>query len=184
VVGEAVSIRRARPSEARTLSDLALRSKAHWGYDDAFLEACRRELTVRPDRIEHDVVAVLETPGGIEGFYLLQAELDAAPDTSGRSVIGAGSEGAAKTVPRAELELFYVDPASIGAGHGRRLWRHAVSAAREHGCRRIFIHSDPHAEGFYRAMGARHVGEVASGSIEGRLLPLMQFDLDADRRSP
>lgn len=31
-------IRRARADEAGTLSELAFRSKAHWGYDDDFME--------------------------------------------------------------------------------------------------------------------------------------------------
>lgn len=39
-------IRLARVTEAEILSDLALRSKAHWGYDAEFIEACRDELTV------------------------------------------------------------------------------------------------------------------------------------------
>lgn len=150
------------------LSDLALRSKAHWGYDDAFLAACRRELTVSRDRIERDVVAVLEKDGIARGFYLLRAE--------GGSATGACHQ--------AELEFFYLDPASIGEGNGRRLWLHAVTMAQEHGYRRIIIHSDPHAEGFYLAMGARRVGEVASGSIEGRSLPLMRLDLGGSEEGP
>ena len=34
-------IRRARPADAAALSRLAYDSKASWGYDDAFMEACR-----------------------------------------------------------------------------------------------------------------------------------------------
>ncbi|MEE8490728.1 MAG: hypothetical protein V3S60_03740 [Acidimicrobiia bacterium] len=36
-----ISIRPARRDELDLLSDLALRSKGFWGYDDDFLEACR-----------------------------------------------------------------------------------------------------------------------------------------------
>ena len=39
------TLRAARPEEAAAISALALRSKAHWGYDEAFLAACRAELT-------------------------------------------------------------------------------------------------------------------------------------------
>ena len=41
-------IRSARPEEAETLSALALRSKAYWGYPADFMEACREELTLTP----------------------------------------------------------------------------------------------------------------------------------------
>lgn len=47
----AARLRPARPDEAEQLSDLALRSKAHWGYDRARLEGWRAELTLPPDRI-------------------------------------------------------------------------------------------------------------------------------------
>ena len=35
----ALHLRPGRKGEARLLSDLALRSKGHWGYDQAFLDA-------------------------------------------------------------------------------------------------------------------------------------------------
>ena len=36
-----VEVTDGRAEEAPRLSDLALRSKGHWGYDAAFLDACR-----------------------------------------------------------------------------------------------------------------------------------------------
>ena len=32
-------------SELEAMTELAMRSKAHWGYDDAFMQACRPVLT-------------------------------------------------------------------------------------------------------------------------------------------
>ena len=46
------TIRRARPDEAALLSALALRSKAYWGYDTAFIEACVAALTIVPESVE------------------------------------------------------------------------------------------------------------------------------------
>lgn len=46
-----LEIRRARPDEADALTDLSMRSKRSNGYDDAFMEACREELTVTPKRL-------------------------------------------------------------------------------------------------------------------------------------
>jgi ribosomal protein S18 acetylase RimI-like enzyme len=161
IVPGAVVIRAARTDEATLLSALALQSKGYWGYDEAFLEACRAELTVGVEQIAGGDVQVLERGGVVLGFYLLSP-------ASGEKVATA----------EAELELFYVDPDAIGVGHGRRLWRHLVRTARRRRYRRIVVHSDPHAEGFYRAMGARRVGDVPSGSIPGRTLPLLCIDID------
>lgn len=161
-------IRPARPCEAALLTRLAMSSKAHWGYDEAFLRTCRDELTVGRDDIERHTVAVLEDCGVVRGFYVLR---------SGDSAGGSG------TPRRGVLEFLYVDPVAIGAGHGRRLWRDMVVSARQRGYKEVVIHSDPHAEGFYRAMGARRVGEVASGSVPGRRLPLMNFDISGEKES-
>ena len=70
-----------------------------------------------------------------------------------------------------------MDPAAIGGGAGARLLGSARELARREGFRRLLIHSDPHAVPFYSRHGARLVGEVASGSIPGRLLPLLALEL-------
>jgi N-acetylglutamate synthase-like GNAT family acetyltransferase len=155
--GPRASIRPARVNEASLLSALALRSKAHWGYDAEFLEACRAELTISADYIRRAPVFVLEEDGRVVGFY------------------GLRDQGT-------ELELLYlfVEPAAIGGGHGRRLWGHAVWTAARLGFQKLTIESDPYAEAFYLAMGARRVGEVSSTLRPGRTLPLLEFSLDPE----
>ena len=45
-----VTVRAARAAEAGDLTELALRAKASWGYDAAFMAACRDELTMTPSQ--------------------------------------------------------------------------------------------------------------------------------------
>jgi hypothetical protein len=59
----AARIRPAEPVDAAALSELALSSKAVWGYDAAFLAACRAELTVRPDGIRRNPTYLIEAGG-------------------------------------------------------------------------------------------------------------------------
>ncbi len=147
--------RRARPDEAKVLSALALRSKGHWGYDPDFLEACRGELTLAPDYIEKAEVYVVEEAGRVLGFYsLVRWKADV------------------------ELDHFFVDPPAIGRGTGRTLWEDAVARSAALGFRRLIIESDPHAEGFYRRLGAERIGEVPSKARGGRLLPLLVYSLN------
>src|SRR3546814_14945630 len=54
------TLRLAKSSECGSLSALALRSKAYWGYDSAFLQACRDELTVSPKAAAAGRVVVLK----------------------------------------------------------------------------------------------------------------------------
>jgi GrpB-like predicted nucleotidyltransferase (UPF0157 family)/GNAT superfamily N-acetyltransferase len=149
-----IVIRRAVPGECAALSDLALRSKAHWGYDANFLVACRAELTVEPTDVQRLRVTVAEKAGEIVGFY----------------AVGGGA-------PEGELSFFFVEPAKIGMGIGRLLWQDCLATVARIGLSRIRIESDPFAEGFYTAMGATRVGNVLSESIPDRRLPLLSFDM-------
>ena len=67
-------IRPARAGEADALTALALRSKAHWGYDAAFMEVVRPILTITEDDLIASPVRVLDTAGEPIGFYRLTGE--------------------------------------------------------------------------------------------------------------
>jgi SAM-dependent methyltransferase len=151
---DCVAIRRARPDEAGRLSDLAFRSKAHWGYDDAFMEACRDELTLTQTEIATTAVYVVASGDDLLGFHQIK-----------------------EFRGEAELWNLFIEPQAIGSGHGKRLWHHAATLARAWGYRALIVESDPYAEGFYRAMGMERGGEVPSGSIPGRVLPKLRIAL-------
>ncbi|MBM7517717.1 GNAT family N-acetyltransferase [Nocardioides nitrophenolicus] len=149
-------LRPAAPGEAAALTELALRSKGHWGYDAAFLESCRDELTVREDELGARRTVVAELPDGrIAGFRTLEGE-----------------------PPVGVLGMMFVDPDAIGRGIGGALARHLVAEARAAGFTRLTIDADPNAEAFYLAQGAVRVGATPSGSIPGRVLPLLELRLE------
>jgi GNAT superfamily N-acetyltransferase len=136
------------------LSALCFRSKAHWGYDDAFMQAARHELTLTPDDIVASHVFVAEHDGVPCGFYRLKVQ---------------GTVG--------WLEDLFLDPPAIGRGLGRQLWQHAMALAVRLGCTAVEFESDPFAEPFYVKMGARRIGQRESTVVPGRMLPLMRYDL-------
>lgn len=145
---DAVLLRPARRGEAPTLSELALRAKAYWGYDESFLDACRDELSLRPEELGVRRVTVAEADGLVAGF----ATLDGDP-------------------PDGELGMLFVEPEAMGKRIGALLYRHALSTASQLGFRRLRIDSDPHAEGFYLRMGAEPAG--APAGAERSLLRLL-----------
>jgi GNAT superfamily N-acetyltransferase len=148
-----LQIRRARREDANLLTALAIRSKAYWGYDAAFMQACVPALTISPDRIAAEQFFVLEMDGRVVGFAGLRVQ-----------------------IPEAELTNLFVEPTAIGWGYGKRLWQHVIDAARSIGAARMRIESDPFAEAFYRAMGAQRIGETPSDAIP-RMIPLLTFNL-------
>jgi N-acetylglutamate synthase-like GNAT family acetyltransferase len=150
-------IRPARVEEARLLSDLALRSKAHWGYSAKFIEQCREELSYSEQqlRAEHMRFFVIESLQRVAGFYALKR----------------------LSANEMELEAMFVEPASIGQGFGRLLIDHAKSVASAMGAKRLVIQSDPYAEHFYVAAGGVVIGTRESASIPGRFLPTLAIEV-------
>jgi GNAT superfamily N-acetyltransferase len=145
-----IVVRPAELEELQGLSALCLRSKAVWGYDQSFLEACREELSFRPQDLQSTGVAVAETDGGVQ-VKVINAE--------------------------ANLMKLFIEPTQMRIGVGRVLMNWAVERARSLGAIRMFIEADPGAAQFYRNNGAYDVGVAASGSIPGRMLPKLVIDL-------
>lgn len=149
-----IDLRTPRPPDLPALSALNLRSKAYWGYDAAFMAACVEELRVtEADLACSDVIAAFD---------------------------GAQPCGMAQVTREGEvcdLANLFVDPAAMGRGLGRRLFNWAAGIAEAQGASHMTIEADPNAAPFYRRMGALDVGNVPSGSIPGRVLPLLHLAL-------
>lgn len=141
----ALIIRTPSADELPALSDLCFRSKAVRGYDDAFMNACRAELSFGPRDLELTHVAVAEQDGRPAG------------------VVQVGIDGG-----NAQLLKLFVEPEGLRKGTGKALLNWASRTARRMGARQMVIESDPDAAPFYRRMGARDTGTAPSGSIPGR----------------
>ena len=136
------------------MTGIAHDAKRHWGYPEHWIQHWQDDLTISSDFVNHNQVYVAEREGEIVGFYAL--------------VVGE---------EKAELEHMWVAPQHIGTGVGKELFFHAMQAAAGDNISTVEISADPNAEGFYRRMGARRVGEVSS-EIEGqtRVLPRLLVD--------
>lgn len=145
----------AHPTQAETLTRIALAAKRHWGYPERWIEIWTPLLTFTPADLERADFFVAQINDEIVGFY---------------SLTTAGV--------RAELENLWVLPAFMGRGVGRGLFEHALARTRELGCSELEIESDPNAVGFYEKMGAQvvsqHIGEVDG---QPRILPVLLFSL-------
>lgn len=134
------------------MSALAIRSKAHWGYDEDQMRIFAAELTLAPEGIEPRAACVLERDGRILGYYTLVPH----------------------SAANVELEHLFVEPDCLRKGHGSRLLEHACAEARRRGFARMLIQSDPFAEGFYLARGAQRILPIPT-NIPDRTLPLLEL---------
>lgn len=143
-----ISLRAARQDEADLLTEIACRSKAHWGYRPDQIAAWRPAfLTVTADYIaRHSPVVAVDDEYGVVAFAGLER----------------GAQGAA-------LDHLWVLPEFMGRGIGSRLFRHIAGLASD-----FTFTSDPYADGFYLKLGARIIGEVES-ERQGRSLSLFRY---------
>lgn len=139
-------LRAARPDEAGALTGLVVRSKAHWGYGAEFLAACAPELRIGTGDVASRRIVVAEGAAGAGGTA------GARSGDGPAAVLGLASLDGEP--PLGRLGLLFVEPAAIGTGVGRLLYRDVLRRAAGLGFRRLLIDADPHATGFYRAMGA------------------------------
>ena len=149
-----LTLRAPRPDEAIAPTDLCMRSKSVWGYDQHFMEACRAELTITPEKMNSSYFQIAESDGRLLGVAQI-----------------------ALNGKIAELSSLFVEPAQLRCGAGRQLFDWAKRAARVAGAAYLVIEADPYAAGFYRRMGAIDAGTVPSGSIPGRMLPQLKLRL-------
>jgi GNAT superfamily N-acetyltransferase len=148
-----VRIRRGLPEEAEALTALILRAKSYWGYDQAFMEACRPILTLAPQSIENDPVYCAEV---------------------GNKVVGVSHMKRLDEVT-VLLDDLFVEPTFIGQGVGGLLWQHAVELAKAMGATSLVFGADPHARPFYEHMGAVVEGYDPSSIVPGRQTPRMRY---------
>ena len=134
--------------ELNALSELCLRSKGHWGYDQAFLDNCRVELTLTQADLNNDWVGVAEDDSGIAGVAHVSFE-----------------DG------DCYLEKLFVEPDRIGQGVGKQLYLWSIEAARDLGATEMIIEADPDASTFYERFDVTRDGEAPSASTAGRSLP-------------
>lgn len=149
-------LRPAERSEATALSELCLRSKAVWGYDEAFLEACADELSIVPEEVNTETMQVAELGGELAGFVEI-----------------------ALNGPEGTVEKLFVEPATW-----KREWGGPFSSGRrsKFGIRTLVVEADPGAAPFYLKMGGVADGSVLSGSIPSRTLPRFRLDLTKPAR--
>ena len=147
-------VRTATLADLPGIAALCLRSKAVWGYDTAFLAAAEPELTCTAADLDTTAIGVAEGDAGLAAVAQVETENQTA-----------------------DLLQLFVEPSLIRSGLGRIMFEWAVTRAKAMGAKAMTIEADPFAEQFYLRMGATRTGTAPSGSIPGRELPLLRYDI-------
>lgn len=146
-------VREAKPAEAKLLTSIAMRSKAHWGYSDDLIHQWLPELEVTSELISSSICFVVEVDGEIAGFWCREPK-----------------EGLSKG-------RYYIEPKFIRHGYGKLLWTAVTTKAKELKVKYLTWECDPNAVGFYLKMGAKQIGTTDSKIVLGTKTPIMRLYL-------
>ena len=145
---------RADISDAKRLTDIALKSKAFWGYSKEEIESWRTDLTITPKMFKDWNIYKYLIDDEIAGFYILNRA----------------------NIRTSFLEFLFVEPKFIKQGIGSVLLNHAIAYCIGGSAAILNVLSDPNAKNFYAKHGFKVIAERES-SIPGRFLPEMEFEI-------
>ncbi|NVK52430.1 MAG: GNAT family N-acetyltransferase [Flavobacteriaceae bacterium] len=144
----------AQSFDAERLTEIALKSKAFWGYSNELIDGWRDDLTVTPEMFQTCTIFKFHITNSTVGFYILNPP-------EGNSVV---------------LEMLFVLPEFIGKGIGKQLIQHAFKEAIKLNVVSMTLLADPHAVDFYKSQGFYKIDKKES-TIPNRFLPILQKDL-------
>lgn len=146
--------------DLEAINSLMRRSKAYWGYDEAFMSKFMQLFQMTSDYLEKDQVRLFYEADGSQygmsiGFYSfsLNAESDY------------------------ELDNFFIDPGYIGKGFGKKMWHHVVDDLKVCGTKKFVLWSDPGAEDFYKKMGCTKIGVKESFMMPDRYPVIFEYTI-------
>ena len=159
-----LTIRRALATDALFLTSISFGAKRYWNYPEEYFEVWHDELTITEDYIEQNIVYVAQKKDTIIGYFSI-VEVNQ-EHWNGEVFISQGYW----------LDHIYIRPAYIRSGIGTELMEYAQEYCRENGIEKLYIFSDPFANGFYEKLGATYIKESPS-SIENRTVSLYEYHI-------
>ncbi len=143
--------RHAHSTDLNKINGLIRGSKAHWGYTETFLDQFMEQWGIQEHYLHANTVFLFEKEKELLSLFSFKINEEQFP----------------------ELDLFFVHRNQIGKGIGKIMWQHVVHYASEQNWTEFKLIADPHAEQFYKHMGAKNIGVFES--FPGRFVPVMMF---------
>ena len=150
-----MKIKKTIPTDAKILTELTIRSKAHWNYSKQQIDDWRDDLTISEAYItEKNVLKLVDDNDNIVGYYSY-FKIDNL---------------------NVKLENLFIEPKFIGLGYGKILMTDFLKRVKRTKAEKIILDSDPNSEKFYTKIGFKMIGKLET-SIRDRFLPIMELKI-------
>lgn len=140
-------------NDINQINNLLRQSKAHWGYDEIFLDKFIEKFGITSAYLQSHSIRLLLVDAVLAGFYNFSLHENG----------------------ELELDNFFLHPDYMGKGWGKKLWELCCEDAKKLGKTEFIIWSEPNAEKFYQRMGCIKIGERKSPMMPDRHPPIMKY---------
>lgn len=151
-----IVLRDAKPDDLSMINDLMRVSKAHWGYDEPFLDRFMEIFSITEEYLDESTTKLAYDTSELIGFFSF-----------------IHKEGCF------ELDNLFLHPDHIGKGMGNKLWKLVCETSQNYKQMEFIIMSDPNAEQFYVKMGAEKIG--LRPSPMNRHVPVLKYKIKCTR---
>jgi len=149
-----MTIEKAHTTEHEILTNITKKSKAFWGYSEDLLLVWDDALTITEDYIKKNEVYKFSTENKIVGYYSYIVEENL-------------------TI---KLDNLFLIPQYIGKGLGTLLMNDFLNRIQNQNYKRVYLESEPYAEGFYKKHGFITIGTLET-AVNERFMPVMELEL-------
>lgn len=129
----------ATPEDAEDLSNLAIRSKRHWGYSKEAMELWNQSLTITQDFLENHTVIKATLEDEIVGFFALE-----------------------KIQPVTRIAQYWIDTPYMRKGYGSAMFKYAQNFLKNNQVNSVTLVLDPNGLSFFQKRGAKVLDKIQS----------------------
>lgn len=149
-----MTIQPANATDHEHLTQITKKSKAFWGYSEDLLLVWDDALTITEDYIAKNDVYKFSVEDNIVGYYsyILEDEHNI------------------------KLDNLFLLPQYIGKGMGSYLMTDFLNRIQNQTHKRVYLESEPYAEGFYKKHGFQTIGKLET-AVKDRFMPVMELGL-------
>ena len=137
--------------DSEELTDVAVRSKRHWGYSKEAMELWNENLTVTENYLkEHTVIkAVLEDE--IVGFFSLE-----------------------EIKPTTRIAHFWIDTPYLRKGYGSYLFKYMMNFLKSKNVEKATLVIDPNSQRFFEKKGGTVINKIEH-KVKNKFLLIVEF---------
>lgn len=140
--------------DSEELTDLAFRSKRHWGYSNEAMELWNENLTITKDFINtHTVIKAVLGEDEIAGFFSLE-----------------------EIKPTTRIVHFWIDTPYLRKGYGTYLFNYMLRYLKERHVEKATLVIDPNSFKFFEKKGGIIVNKIEH-KVKNKFLSIIEFSI-------